>query len=115
MARQRVQGFIALPTQLFFVQRQSLGTLAVSYRLPGITDAIQYAEAGLLMSYGVNYGKQYRRAAEHVDKILKGEKPGDLPIEQPTEFDFGINVRSAKAMDISLEPSLIQQATKVIE
>ena len=115
MARGGAQAFIAFPTQLFFVQRQSLGTLALAYRLPGIADAIQYAEAGLLMSYGVNYGKQYRRAAEYVDKILKGAKPGDLPIEQPTELDFGINVSSAKAMGLTIKPSVIQQATKVIE
>ena len=115
MAGERVQGFIALPSQLFFVQRQRLGELALKYRLPDITDAIQYAEAGLLLSYGVNYGKQYRRAAEHVDKILRGGKPASMPIEQPTELDLGVNLRSGKAMGISVAPSLVNRATKVIE
>lgn len=115
MAREHLQGFISLPTQLFFVQRERLGELALNFRLPGITDAIQYAEAGLLLSYGVNYGKQYRRAAEHVDKILRGVKPGDLPIEQPTELDLAVNLRTAKAMGISVAQSLMARATKLIE
>jgi len=84
-------------------------------RRTGTEDAVQYVEAGLPISYGVNYGTQYRRAAEHVDKILRGTKPGDLPIEQSAELDLGVNLRTAKAMGISIAPSLAASATKLIQ
>src|SRR5262245_27748892 len=90
--------------------------LARRYRLPAIYgDATTDVRAGGLMSLGPNYSDLYRRAATYVDRILKGAKPGDLPIEQPTRFDLVINLRTAKALDLTIPPSLLLRADQVIE
>ena len=88
---------------------------ALKHRLPTISNANQFAEAGLLMSYGPNLPGLYRRAATYVDKILKGAKPADLPVEQPTKFELIINVKTAKALGLTLPQSLIVRAEEVIE
>jgi putative ABC transport system substrate-binding protein len=84
-------------------------------RLPAVGGSLVLAEAGVLLTYVASIPENFRRAATYVDKILKGAKPGDLPIEQPTKFDFIINARTAKAMGISLLPSLLARADKVIQ
>src|SRR5262249_19734536 len=95
--------------------RQLIGLLAVRHRLPAIYAAREFIDAGGLMSYGVSYPDLYRRAAIYVDKIFKGAKPGDLPIEQPTKFELVINLRAAKAIDLSIPETFLVRADEVIE
>jgi putative ABC transport system substrate-binding protein len=80
-----------------------------------MTNASQFAQAGLLMSYGPNVEDLYRQAATYVDKILHGASPADLPVEQPTKFEFVINMRTAKALGLTVPPSLLTTADEVIE
>jgi putative ABC transport system substrate-binding protein len=115
MARARAQGVIVLATPIFFGERQRLGELAIAHRLPTMFQIRDYAEAGGLMSYGADLADLYRRAAIPVDKILKGAKPGDIPIEQPTKFELIINLKTAKALGLTIPPSLLQRADQVIE
>jgi putative ABC transport system substrate-binding protein len=95
--------------------RVRLGALAITARLPTIYVAREYVEAGGLMSYGANTPDLFKRAAELVDKILHGAKPGDIPVEQPTKFDLVVNLKTAKALGLSLPPSLVVRADEVIE
>jgi putative tryptophan/tyrosine transport system substrate-binding protein len=95
--------------------RVRLGTLAITARLPTIYVAREYVEAGGLMSYGANIPDLFKRAAELVDKILRGAKPGDIPVEQPTKFDLVVNLKTAKAIGLSVPPSLLVRADEVIE
>jgi putative ABC transport system substrate-binding protein len=115
MARGRAQALLVFATPIFFGERQRLGELAIAHRLPTMFQIRDYAEAGGLMSYGADLADLYRRAAIPVDKILKGAKPGDIPIEQPTKFELIINLRSAKALGLTIPPSLLQRADQVIE
>jgi len=84
-------------------------------RLPTAYEQRDFVEAGGLLSYGTNIADLYRRAAAHVDKILKGSKPGDLPIEQPTKFELVINLKTAKALGLAIPTSLLQRADEVIQ
>ena len=95
--------------------RQLIALLAVRHRLPAIYAAREFIDAGGLMSYGVSYPDLYRRAATYVDKIFKGAKPGDLPIEQPTKFELVINLRAAKAIDLSIPETFLVRADEVLE
>ena len=95
--------------------RIQINTSAVSERLPTLYVFRELVEAGGLMSYGPNQSDQFRRAAELVDKILRGTKPSDIPVEQPTKFDFVINMKTAKALGLDLSPSLLARADEVIE
>jgi len=114
-AKQGAQAVIVPANGLFRVQRARLAQLALAARLPTITAERQYVEAGLLASYGVNETENYRRAAGYVDRILKGAKPGDLPIEFPTRVELTINLRIAKALSLDLPPTFITRADEVIE
>ena len=98
----------------FYVRRQHVADLAIKHRLPAIHGLREYAEAGLLMSYGPNLADLYRRAAGYVDKILRGAKPGELPIEQPTKFDLVINVRTASALGLAIPRSVLLRADELI-
>jgi putative ABC transport system substrate-binding protein len=113
--RQGTQAVIVPANGLFRVQRAQLAQLALAARLPTISAERQYVEAGLLASYGVNEGENYRRAAGYVDRILKGAKPGDLPVEFPTRVELTINLRTAKALGVDLSPTFVTRADEVIE
>jgi putative ABC transport system substrate-binding protein len=113
--RQGTQAVIVPANGLFRVQRAQLAQLALAARLPTISAERQYVEAGLLASYGVNEGENYRRAAGYVERILKGAKPGDLPVEFPTRVELTINLRTAKALGVDLPPTFVTRADEVIE
>jgi putative tryptophan/tyrosine transport system substrate-binding protein len=98
-----------------FTRRRRIAELALKSRLPSITTVRQWAEAGILMSYGTSFPHLWHRAATYVDKILKGAKPADLPIEQPTKFELVINLKTAKALGLTIPPSLMARADHVIE
>ena len=113
--RARSDAVIFGENTLFMADRGLIADLALSHRLPMMVAAKEYAEAGALLSYGTDYLDLFRRAATYVDKILKGAKPGDLPIEQPTKFELVINLKTAKALGLTIPPSLLQRADQVIE
>jgi putative tryptophan/tyrosine transport system substrate-binding protein len=108
-------GILMLESPLFTTHRARLAELASKARLPAIYGQKEYVEAGGLMSYGTHFFDLYRRAASYVDRILKGAKPADLPVEQPAKFEFVINLRTAKALGLTISPSLLLRADKVIE
>ena len=108
-------GLIVLLNPLFQQQRNQIAALAAKHRLPCMAGDRIYVEAGCLMSYGTNLAGLFRHAALYVDKILKGAKPADLPVEQPTRFDFFINGKTAKALGLKIPQSLLITAEKVIE
>jgi putative ABC transport system substrate-binding protein len=99
----------------FFAERKRIVELAGKYRLPAIYPQKEFVEAGGLMSYGVDYDDLYRRAATYVDKILKGAKPGDLPVQQATKFEFIINLKAAKQIGLTVPPDVLARANKVIK
>ena len=98
-----------------FAGRIQIAEFALRHRLPTVAGVPEHAEAGALIAYGPSRIDLYRRAATFVDKILKGAKPGDLPIEQPTKYDLIINLKTAKAIGLTMPPSLLLQADRVIE
>jgi putative ABC transport system substrate-binding protein len=102
-------------TRSFFAARKRIVELAGKYRLPGIYNRKEYVDEGGLMSYGVDYDDQYRRAAGYVDKILKGAKPADLPVQQATKFEFVINLKAAKQIGLTLSPEFLARANQVIK
>jgi putative ABC transport system substrate-binding protein len=109
-------GAVVVPaTPVFNSARGRLVDLAVKNRLPTVFSGSDFVRAGGLMSYGPDFGDLSRRAAVYVDKILKGARPGDLPIEQPTKFELVINLKTAKALGLTIPPSLLQRANQVIE
>ena len=116
MTRQRADALVVVSGQLFNEHAHRLVELVTKARLPMIYVRREVVtHAGGLMSYGPDYVEMYRRAAVYVDKILKGAKPGDLPVEQPTKFDLVINLKTAKALGLTIPPSLLQRADQVIE
>jgi len=106
---------IVLPDGFFLAQARRIAELATQHRLPTIFFIREAVEAGGLMSYGQNILEQFYRAATYVDKILKGAKPGDLPVEQPTQFELVINLKTAKALGITIPQSILLRADRVIE
>jgi putative ABC transport system substrate-binding protein len=114
VSRGRAQALYLQESPLFYVHRKTLAKLASKARLPTIYASRTFADEGGLMSYGVNYADQMRRSAVYVDKILKGAKPGDLPIEQPTKFELVVNLKTAKALGITIPQSILLQADEVI-
>ena len=115
IARRRAQALMTLPDPMFFTHRTRIAELALKRRLPTMFPEREFVDAGGLMAYGPSLPDLWRRAATYVDKILKGAKPGDLPIEQPTTFELVINLKTAKALGLAIPPSVLQQATEVIQ
>jgi putative ABC transport system substrate-binding protein len=115
MARARAQAALVISYGPYIVARQRIAELALRYRLPTFFNWRVHVEAGGLMSYGPDYSDLVRRAAIYVDKILRGAKPGDLPVEQPTKFELVINMKTAKAIGLTIPHSLLLRADQVIE
>jgi ABC-type uncharacterized transport system substrate-binding protein len=111
----RAEALYVLAVPLFFANRIRINTLAVGARLPAMHQVREYVEAGGLLSYGPNWPHQWRRAADLVDKILRGAKPGAIPVEQPTKFDLVINLTTAKALRLAIPESFLLRADEVIE
>jgi putative ABC transport system substrate-binding protein len=115
MAREHAEGLLVLPDPVSFTNRKQIVDLAAKTKLLAMYPWNEFAEAGGLMVYSPNRDNLWRRSATYVDKILKGAKPGDLPIEQPTKFDLVINLKTAKALGLTIPPSLLLRADQVIE
>jgi ABC-type uncharacterized transport system substrate-binding protein len=115
MTRARAGALTVLASNMFFNERRRLADLAAKHRLPAVYNVRDFVDAGGLMSYGPNILDLFRRAATYVDKILKGAKPGDLPVEQPTKFDLVINLKTAKALGLTIPPSLLGRADEVVQ
>ena len=111
----RAEALYILPDPLLFTHRLRINTLALGARLPTIHSLREYVEASGLMSYGPNWSDQWRRAADYVDKILRGAKPADLPIEQPTKFDLVVNLTTAKVLGLTIPETVLARAAEVIE
>ena len=103
-----------LGNPIFNVQRQQVIDLANKHRLPASYRQPEYSDAGGLMTYGPNYPDLFRRAATYVDKILKGAKPGEIPVEQPMKFEFIVNLKAAKQIGLTIPPNVLVRADKVI-
>jgi len=114
MTRDRADALLLLPDTMFFLHRARIASLAAKSRVPTVSGAKELAEAGLLMTYGRNLSFEFRRAATYVDKILKGAKPSDLPVEQPTTFELIINMKTAKALGLKIPQSILIRADQVI-
>jgi putative tryptophan/tyrosine transport system substrate-binding protein len=114
-SKHRPNALIVLQDSLTFTHRKQIVDLAAKKRLPAIYGLTESAEAGGLMAYGPNRVDQYRRAATYIDKILKGAKPADLPVEQPTKFELVINLKAAKQIGLTIPPSVLYQADRVIK
>ncbi len=115
MTRARAGALTVLPSTMFFVERRRLVDLAAKNRLSAVYTLREFVDAGGLMAYGPNAADMYRRAATYVDKILKGAKPGDLPVEQPTKFELVINLKTAKALGLTIPQSVLGRADEVIQ
>jgi len=114
-AQERVAAVLVAAEVLVLSERKRIAALAAAARLPAIYGYREHVEDGGLMSYGINVRESWRRAAAFVDKILKGAKPGDLPVELPTKFELVINRKTAKALGITLPSTLLARADEVIE
>ncbi len=115
LAREPNGGLVVMPDSFTLAHRVEVTSLAARYRLPTVYPWRSFAEVGGLLSYGVDPGYNFRRAATYVDRILKGEKPGDLPIQAPVKFELVINLKTAKALGLDVPPSLLATADEIIE
>jgi putative ABC transport system substrate-binding protein len=109
------QALHVLPNPTFNAHRRQLIDLAARYRLPAIYEFPEFVQEGGLISYGVNITEMHRSATSHIDRILRGARPADLPVEQPTKFELVINLKTAKTLGLTIPPSLLQRADQVIE
>src|SRR5262249_10883674 len=107
LARERAEALLVDSDALYWDHRKAIADLALKHRLPSMCEFREYVEAGGLMSFGVQDSDLYRRAATYVDKILKGTKPGDLPVEQPTKFELRVNLKTAKLLNLTIPPAVL--------
>ena len=114
-AREANGGLIVSASAVGITHRELIVTLAARYKLPAVYFTRDYAASGGLISYGANFLDQFRRAASYVDRILKGEKPADMPVQAPTKYELVINLKTAKALGLTVPPSLLARADEVIE
>ena len=114
-AREGATALVVLPDPVFFSERARIAALAEKSRMPVMYSMREHVDAGGLMAYGANARDLFRRAATYVDKILKGAKPADLPVERPTKFDLVINMKTAKALGLTIPPSILVRADQLIE
>jgi putative ABC transport system substrate-binding protein len=115
MAEARVDALIIYPSPMLFTERKRIVDLATKHRLAAMTMGREFVELGALMSFGASIGDLHRRAARYVDQIMRGAKPAELPIQLPTEFEFALNLRTARTLGIVMPASIIAQATQIIE
>ena len=115
MVREPMQAFVVVGESVLFNYRGQIAVMALRNRLPAASSLREYAEAGFLLTYGADFRDLFRRSAVFVDKIFKGAKPADLPVEQPTKFELVINLKTAKALGIIVPPTLLTRADEVIE
>ena len=115
ITRQNSDGILVFPDPLTFSNAAQITGFALKGRIPVLYGAMEFVQAGGLMSYGPSYPEMFRRGSNYVDRILKGAKPGDLPIEQPTRFEFGLNLKTAKALGLTIPQSVLLRADRVIE
>jgi putative tryptophan/tyrosine transport system substrate-binding protein len=115
MTRSGAGAVTVLPSNMFLNERSRLVDLAAKSRLPAVYPWREFVDAGGLMSYGLNVADLFRRAAAFVDRILRGAKPADLPVEQPTKFELVINLKTAKALGLTIPPSVLARADQIIE
>ena len=113
--RQRAEALFVHPLPIALLDLQRIAQFAIKNRLPTIAIIPRQAREGLLMSYGPNQAEQSRRVGTYIDKILKGAKPADLPVEQPTKFELVINLKTAKALGLTIPPSILVRADQVIQ
>ena len=115
MTKERADALITMDDPFISLERRRIADLALQHRLPSVSSARSHPEAGLLMSYGASFTDLFWRAATYVDKILRGAKPADLPVEQPTKFELVINLKTAKALGLTIPHSLLLRADEVIQ
>jgi putative ABC transport system substrate-binding protein len=115
MVREQMQAFILVSDTVLFNYRQHIAALALKNRLPSTSSLKEFAEAGLLLSYGPDFQSLYGGAAVFIDKIFKGAKPADLPVERPTRFELVVNLKTAKALGLTVPPSVLARVDEVIE
>jgi len=113
--RSHAEALFVLESAVIFRVRREIAQVALKDRLPTSFAFREYVDAGGLMAYGVNFSNMFRRVAEYLDKILKGAKPADLPVEQPTKFELVINLKTAKALGLTIPPSLLARAEEIIQ
>ena len=113
--KERVGGVIVAGTPMFLLHGAKIANLLAKHRLPAISSWRSFSEAGLLMTYGPSLTEEFRQAAAYVDKILRGAKPAELPVEQPSKFELVLNLKTAKVLGLTILPSLRLQADHVIE
>jgi putative ABC transport system substrate-binding protein len=114
LKQRRVGAVLAVGSPIFFRERATIAKVALAHRLPA-GGSLSYVDSGFLLGFGVAASVPYQRAADYVDKILRGTKPADLPVEQPTKFEFVVNLKTAKALGLTIPQSLLLRADQVIE
>jgi putative tryptophan/tyrosine transport system substrate-binding protein len=115
MTKERAEALLVFPSPLLYAERRRIVDLVTKHRLPSMFNAREQVELGGLIGYGASITDLLRRGATLVDKILKGAKPGDLPVEQATKYELVINLKTAKALGLTIPPSLLRQADEVIQ